>query len=46
MMATPAKNGTKLIPQLLNSPANQDYPKMPNTKILVADEWLDSVLPT
>lgn len=33
----PAKNEAKLIPQLLNSLANQDYPKMPNTKILVAD---------
>lgn len=33
----PAKNEAKLIPQLLNSLANQDYPKMPSTKILVAD---------
>jgi glycosyltransferase involved in cell wall biosynthesis len=33
----PAKNEAKLIPRLLNSLANQDYPEMPNTKILVAD---------
>jgi len=33
----PAKNEAKLIPLLLNSLANQDYPKMRNTKVLVAD---------
>jgi len=33
----PAKNEAKLIPRLLNSLANQDYPAMPNTKIFVAD---------
>ena len=33
----PAKNEAKLIPRLLKSLANQDYPKMPNTRVLVAD---------
>ena len=33
----PAKNEVELIPRLLNSLANQDYPAMPNTKIFVAD---------
>jgi glycosyltransferase involved in cell wall biosynthesis len=33
----PAKNEAKLIPQLLNSLAKQDYPKMPSTRVLVAD---------
>ncbi|HWZ82768.1 MAG TPA: glycosyltransferase [Terriglobales bacterium] len=33
----PAKNEAKLIPTLLNSLARQDYPKMPNTRVLVAD---------
>jgi len=33
----PAKNEAKLIPRLLNSLANQDYLKMRDTKILVAD---------
>jgi glycosyltransferase involved in cell wall biosynthesis len=33
----PAKNEAKLIPRLLNALANQDYPKMRNTRILVAD---------
>src|SRR4051812_18661445 len=33
----PAKNEAKLIPTLLNSLAKQDYPKMPNTRVLVAD---------
>ncbi len=33
----PAKNEAELIPRLLSSLVNQDYPKMPNTKILVAD---------
>jgi glycosyltransferase involved in cell wall biosynthesis len=33
----PAKNEAKLIPRLLNSLANQDYPKMRDTKIWVAD---------
>ena len=33
----PAKNEAKLIPRLLNSLANQDYPKMPYTKVFVAD---------
>ena len=33
----PAKNEAKLIPRLLNSLANQDYSKMRNTKVLVAD---------
>ena len=33
----PAKNEAKLIPRLLNSLTNQDYSKMPNTRVLVAD---------
>ena len=33
----PAKNEAKLIPRLLTSLTNQDYSKMPNTKVLVAD---------
>ena len=33
----PAKNEAALIPRLLNNLANQDYPKMRNTKVLVAD---------
>ena len=33
----PAKNEAKLIPLLLNSLVNQDYTKMPYTKIFVAD---------
>jgi glycosyltransferase involved in cell wall biosynthesis len=33
----PAKNESKLIPNLLNSLANQDYSKMRNTRVLVAD---------
>jgi glycosyltransferase involved in cell wall biosynthesis len=33
----PAKNESKLIPNLLNSLANQDYSKMPSTRVLVAD---------
>jgi glycosyltransferase involved in cell wall biosynthesis len=33
----PAKNEAKLIPRLLNSLLAQNYSKMPNTKILVAD---------
>lgn len=33
----PAKNEAKLIPQLLNSLARQDYPMMPSTRVLVAD---------
>jgi glycosyltransferase involved in cell wall biosynthesis len=33
----PAKNEAKLIPRLLTSLANQDYPKMPSTRVLVAD---------
>jgi glycosyltransferase involved in cell wall biosynthesis len=33
----PAKNEVKLIPGLLNSLVNQDYSKMRNTKVLVAD---------
>jgi glycosyltransferase involved in cell wall biosynthesis len=33
----PAKNEAKLIPKLLNSLAKQDYPKMPSTRVLVAD---------
>jgi glycosyltransferase involved in cell wall biosynthesis len=33
----PAKNEAKLIPGLLNSLANQDYSKMRNTRVLVAD---------
>jgi glycosyltransferase involved in cell wall biosynthesis len=33
----PAKNEARLIPRLLNSLANQDYPKMRNTRVLVAD---------
>lgn len=33
----PAKNEAKLLPRLLTSLANQDYPKMRNTKLLVAD---------
>ena len=33
----PAKNEAKLIPRLLTSLANQDYPKMRNARLLVAD---------
>lgn len=33
----PAKNEAALIPRLLNNLANQDYSKMRNTKVLVAD---------
>src|SRR5690348_2167733 len=33
----PAKNEAKLIPRLLNSLMNQDYSKMSNTRVLVAD---------
>jgi glycosyltransferase involved in cell wall biosynthesis len=33
----PAKNEAKLIPRLLTSLLNQDYPKTPNTRVLVAD---------
>ena len=33
----PAKNEAKLIPRLLNSLVSQDYSRMQNTKILVAD---------
>jgi len=33
----PAKNEAALIPRLLNNLANQDYPKMRNTRVLVAD---------
>ena len=33
----PAKNEAKLIPRLLNSLTKQDYAKMRNTKVLVAD---------
>jgi len=33
----PAKNEAKLIPRLLESLAKQDYSKMSNTKVLVAD---------
>jgi glycosyltransferase involved in cell wall biosynthesis len=33
----PAKNEARLIPRLLTSLLNQDYPKMPNTRVLVAD---------
>ena len=33
----PTKNEAKLIPRLLESLANQDYPKMPSTRVLVAD---------
>src|SRR5215471_15008755 len=33
----PTKNEASLIPRLLHSLANQDYPKMSNTKVLVAD---------
>jgi len=33
----PAKNEAKLIPRLLTSLMNQDYSKMPSTKVLVAD---------
>ena len=33
----PAKNEAALIPRLLNNLANQDYQKMRNTKVLVAD---------
>jgi glycosyltransferase involved in cell wall biosynthesis len=33
----PAKNEAQLIPRLLTSLMNQDYPKMPNTRVLVAD---------
>ncbi|MGA2415122.1 MAG: glycosyltransferase [Candidatus Sulfotelmatobacter sp.] len=33
----PAKNEVKLIPRLLTSLTNQDYSKMPSTRVLVAD---------
>src|ERR1700722_282067 len=33
----PAKNEAKLIPRLLTSLTNQDYSKMRNTRVLVAD---------
>src|ERR1700685_1610291 len=33
----PAKNEAKLIPLLLTSLTNQDYSKMPSTRVLVAD---------
>src|SRR5258708_17168141 len=33
----PAKNEAKLIPRLLTSLTNQDYLKMPSTRVLVAD---------
>ena len=33
----PAKNEAKLIPRLLTALTNQTYPKMPSTKVLVAD---------
>jgi glycosyltransferase involved in cell wall biosynthesis len=33
----PAKNEAKLIPNLLTSLMNQDYSKMPSTRVLVAD---------
>jgi glycosyltransferase involved in cell wall biosynthesis len=33
----PAKNEAQLIPRLLNSLTNQDYSKMRNTRVLVAD---------
>src|SRR5271165_3500090 len=33
----PAKNEAKLIPNLLNSLARQDYSRMANTRVLVAD---------
>src|ERR1700690_1303463 len=33
----PAKNEAKLIPRLLTSLMNQDYSKMSNTRVLVAD---------
>jgi len=33
----PAKNEAKLIPRLLTSLMNQDYPKMSSTRVLVAD---------
>ena len=33
----PAKNEAKLMPNLLTSLTKQDYPQMPNTKVLVAD---------
>ena len=33
----PAKNEAKLIPRLLTSLTKQDYAKMPNTRVLVAD---------
>ncbi|HEY1676468.1 MAG TPA: glycosyltransferase [Candidatus Sulfotelmatobacter sp.] len=33
----PAKNEAKLIPRLLTSLTNQDYAKMPSTRVLVAD---------
>src|SRR5438270_8508307 len=33
----PAKNEAKLIPSLLTSLTRQDYSKMPNTRVLVAD---------
>ncbi len=33
----PAKNESRLIPNLLNSLARQDYSKMANTRVLVAD---------
>src|SRR5579871_1728708 len=33
----PAKNEARLIPNLLTSLTMQDYPKMPSTRVLVAD---------
>lgn len=33
----PAKNEEKLIPRLLSSLVNQDYPAMPNTRLYLAD---------
>jgi len=36
-IVVPSKNEAKLIPRLLNSLLQQNYPKMRNTKILVAD---------
>jgi glycosyltransferase involved in cell wall biosynthesis len=36
-IVVPAKNEAKLIPRLLTSLTNQDYSKMPSTRVLVAD---------
>lgn len=36
-IVVPAKNEVKLIPRLLTSLMNQDYPKMSSTRVLVAD---------